>query len=301
MACGRYLLTALLFAARAQAQTPELDRARATFTEALADQEAGHADVALAKFRRVAEVRDTSQVEYRIGACLEALGQRRRALVAYDRSVRLGRGDAHAEDVVASANEHIATLASSMGKLALVTDSASQLDVRVDGEVISADELHAPLLLEPGQHTVDVTAAGKKPTHANVVLERAQRINLTVALADDETPSPPLPPSHTRRDVGIVFLGTAGAFAIGTGLSLWGRQNTIDIIKTDCPGDTCAISRQSEIEGLRSTANALGPVAIALGSAAVVAAGVGIVLVALGARRTSALLVPGGFTFAGTF
>src|SRR5579863_1396056 len=41
----------------------ELARARALFTDGLADQEAGRTASALEKFRQVAEVRDTSQVE----------------------------------------------------------------------------------------------------------------------------------------------------------------------------------------------------------------------------------------------
>src|SRR5689334_4421074 len=123
----------LLSAAGARAQTPELDRARATFGEALVDQEAKRYAVALDKFRHVAEVRDTPQVEYRIGMCLEALGERRAAIVAYDHAAHLGRGDAQAQDVVTAANDHIATLATDMGKLGITAHGADAPDVRIDG------------------------------------------------------------------------------------------------------------------------------------------------------------------------
>src|SRR6478609_1699825 len=113
------LAVALLLPRIGFAQTPDLDKARAMFGEALADQDAKRYAVALDKFRHVADVRDTAQVEYRIGSCLEALGERRAAVVAYDHAAHLGRGDAQAQDVVASANEHIATLANDMGKLGI--------------------------------------------------------------------------------------------------------------------------------------------------------------------------------------
>jgi hypothetical protein len=71
------VLAALLTTRAAPAQSSDLDRARALFAEALSDQEAGRTAMALEKYRRVAEVRDTAQVEYRIGTCLEGLGSRR--------------------------------------------------------------------------------------------------------------------------------------------------------------------------------------------------------------------------------
>lgn len=297
-----------LLSSLASAQTPDLDRARATFTEALADQEAGRFAVALEKFRRVAEVRDTAQVEYRIGACLEALGQRRLALIAYDHAAHLGRGDPQAQDVVTSANDHIASLAVDMGKLGIAVRGTGVFDVRVDGTPMSADELGAAIVLEPGEHVVEVTAPQMKPARATVNLARGKRLELTVDLAPEkrELPPPPPPPSHARQNVGWVLVATGAALGIGAGVSLWVRNDLIDTIKSDCTGNTsplvCPSSRYNEIEGMRSTANTLAPMAAVMGGVALASAVVGVVLVAMGPQRhVSAMLSPTSFTLRGTF
>jgi hypothetical protein len=260
------------------------------FGEALADQEAKRYGVALDKFRRVAEVRDTAQVEYRIGSCLESLGERRAAVVAYDRAAHLGRGDAQVQDVVASANEHIATLAADMGKLEITVHGSDAPDVRIDGTPASSDELSAAIVLEPGDHVVEVTAPHMKATRASVTLTSGKKLDLTIDLVAEKPIEPPLLPppplSHKRQWIGVALIGAGAAFAIGMGIALFERNSLIDTIKTDCPwnGTTylCVSSERSDVESMRSTANALAPIAAVLGGVALACAGVGITLVVMG-------------------
>jgi hypothetical protein len=233
----------------------------------------------------VAEVRDTAQVEYRIGSCLEALGERRAAVVAFDHAAHLGRGDAQAQDVVASANEHIATLAADMGTLGITIHGADAPDVRVDGTPTSSDELAAAIILEPGDHVVEVTAPRMKPARANVTLTRGKKLDLTVDLVEKPIEQPLLPPptvSRTRQWIGVVFIGTGAAFAIGTGIALFERSSLIDTIKADCPNNVCVSSEKPDIEYMRSTANLLAPLAAIFGGVALACAGVGITLVVMG-------------------
>ncbi len=298
-----------LLSSLASAQTPDLDRARATFTEALADQDAGRFAMALEKFRRVAEVRDTAQVEYRIGTCLEALGQRRMAIVAYDHAAHLGRGDVQAQDVVTAANNHIAALAADMGKLGIAIRGSDSPDVRVDGTPVAADEIAAAIVLEPGEHVVEVTAPQMKPVRATVNLAPGKRLDLTVDLVAEKAVDlrpPPTIVSHARQNVGFVLLATGAAFAIGAGVSLFVRHDLIDTIKADCPGNSsplvCPASMYNEIEGMRSTANTLAPVAVVLGSVALATAAAGVVLVAMGPQKQiSAVLSPTAFALRGVF
>ena len=254
------------------------------FAEALGDQEAGRTEVALGKFRRVADVRDTAQVEYRIGTCLETLGQRRAALIAYDHSTRLGRGDAEAVDVVASANDHIAKLATSMGKLSLdVRGAKDAVTVQVDGQPIDSEEVHSDIVLEPGPHAVAVTAPLMKPAYAKVTVEQAQRVVLDVELVPETPPRP----SYARRNLGIGLLAGGAAVGIGVGVTLLVRQNLIDTIKSDCPGDVCPTALHDSVESMRSTATALMPLAITLGVVAIVAGGIGGLLIGLGPTRVT--------------
>ncbi len=276
---------ALLLSRAAFAEAPDLERARALFGEALADEEAKRYAIALEKFHRVAEVRDTAQVEYRIGSCLEALGERRAAVVAYDHAAHLGRGDAQAEDVVASANEHIATLTAEMGKLGITIRGAAAPAVRVDGASVSVDDL-AAIILEPGDHVVDVTAPHARPARANVTVVRGKKLDLTVDLVAEKLIEPPSlappPVSHERVWIGVAFIGAGAAFAIGMGVSLFVRNDSIDTIKTDCPNNVCFTSQKNDVESMRSTANALAPLAAVLGGVALACAGVGLTLVAMG-------------------
>jgi hypothetical protein len=186
---------------------------------------------------------------------------------------------------VTSANEHISTLAASMGKLAIVVHGADSPQVHIDGDPIGEGELRGAVVLEPGNHAVDVSAAGKKPAHTSVAIERGVRVDLSVDLVPD-APPPQAPPSYTRRNVGIVLLGVAGAVGIGAGVALLVRQNTIDTIKADCPNQSglnvCPITLHDQIESMRATAGTLGPVALTMGAIGIATAAVGAVLIALG-------------------
>ncbi len=292
----------------ASAQTPELDRARALFTAALQQQQDGHPDLALGQFRQVAAVRDTSQVEYRIGTCLESLGKRRDAVVAYDRAAHLGRGDPKAADVVDAANARIAALARSMGTLEVTVQgaAANRAELAVDGEALTPDQRRAPLLLEPGNHDVRVTAPGTLPASASVAVVAGGRAGVTVVLA----PVPPPPPAATwnaRRLGGVVTMG-AGVVALGgMGVALWVRHDRIAQVQTDCPGNVCPSSLRGEVESARSDAHAMEPVAAILGGVGAAALALGIVLVAWPshgrAAAPSAWLTPtpGGLAAGGTF
>jgi hypothetical protein len=177
--------------------------------------------------------------------------------------------------------------------------------VRDDGTPVAADELASAIVLEPGEHIVEVTAPGMKPARAAVNLAGGKRLELTVDLVAEKTVTPPSV-SHARQNVGFVLLATGAAFAIGAGISLWVRNDRIDTIKSDCTGNTsplvCPASMHDQIEGMRSTANALAPLAAVLGGVALATAGAGIVLVAMGPQKhVSAMLLPTSFALRGVF
>jgi len=289
-----------------------LEHARAVFDDALKDEQAGRSDVALEKFRQVAAVRDTAQVEFRVASCLDALGRKREALAAYELAVRLGRGDAQVKDVVDAANDRMSKLAATMGKVEIDVRGASadRAEVRVDGELLTREELKAPLLFDAGPHTLEVQAPEARPARMTVNVTAGGRAPVSVQLAPAPAPAPVVAPvvpvtSNTRRDVGIALLVAGGASAIGAGVALFFRHDTIAAIQADCPNDTCPRSRQSEIEGLRTTALVLGPVAWVAAGLAVAGLASGIVLIALGPTKTSPAAwlapAPGGMALGGRF
>ncbi len=301
-------LMMLLATVRVRAQTTnDLDRARALFAEALADQEAGRVPTALEKFRRVAEARDTAQVEYRIGSCLETLGQKRAALVAYDRAAHIGRGEANAQDVVASANDHITALATHMGKVHVVVRGAADVAVAIDGTRVADDELASSVTLEPGEHTIEVTAPGAHTAHASITIEQGQRRELAIDLDREPARTDAQIPvtTYARRNVGWVIGGVGIAFAIAAGVTLGAREGLIGSIESNCPNNLCPASLHDSIEGMRSEAMTLGPVAAAfagIGGAAIVVGGV---LVLLGPEHRTIAFAPtrdgGMLVLRGTF
>jgi hypothetical protein len=292
MGHARLIALAVVFVAtHAAAQTGDLDRARALFAEALRDEDAGRVAVALEKFRAVATTRDTAQVEYRIAACLESLGQKRAALVAYDRATHVGRGDATAADVVASANEHVAALASRMGKIHIAVHGSSSPAVSVDGVRIADEELASAVTLEPGEHIIDVSAADAKPAHSTVVVVQGQRGEVVIDLAPNIRANEPViaSSSYARRNVGLAVGATGLAIALVAGVMLVVRESLIGQIETTCPNDVCPISQHDSIESMRSEAVTLGPVAAVVGGVGAAAVLVGGVLALLGPQRAIAI------------
>ncbi len=124
-------------------------------------------------------------------------------------------------------------------------------------------------------------------------------------------------PSSTgsgRRTWGFVALGTGGALLVTSGVVLLLRHNDIATLDDACNnGGVCPRSREAELTRVRSRAVTEGPVAAVLAAGGLVAAGVGVWLLASApdARAAStrhrpvigAFATPssGGVDLAGTF
>ena len=129
---------AVLRAGEARTQTEDgLAAARKLFTEAVADEDAKLYGKALEKFRRVAAVKDTANVHYRVASCLEGLGRRAEALASYQAAQRLGGGDPAAAEVVHAAAERAQLLDRALPRLAVLVppDAPPGTQVRVDDKL----------------------------------------------------------------------------------------------------------------------------------------------------------------------
>jgi hypothetical protein len=324
-------------AAPAQAQTKsELAAARNLFQEAVTDEQAKRFDVALEKFRQVQAVRDTTHVRYRIAACLEALGKLGESSASYEAAIQLGEADAKSSDVVRSAKERIAELKKRMPALTITLSEKAPPDaeVEVDHEKIPSSALGAPLALDPGVHDVSGSATNVPPFHTSLTLAEGARVSLVVPLDRPavaavtpapmlvERPTPADPDKHPmpsstdggRRTWGFVALGTGGALLVTSGVVLLLRHNDIATLDDACHnGGVCPRSREAELTRVRSRAVTEGPVAGVLAAGGLVAAGIGVWLLASGpdAKATSARQRPvvgafatpsaGGVDLAGTF
>ena len=96
--------------------------------------------------------------------------------------------------------------------------------IEIDGEPVPVPKVYLPQYLDPGEHTVAVTAPGKKrsSTSFRVVGSGSEQIVVVPSLEDEVAkvfaPNPPqiLVDDHaTRRGIGWVTLGVGAAAAIG--------------------------------------------------------------------------------------
>jgi len=314
---------------RAQAED-ELAAARKLFTEAVADQDARHYDAALEKFRRVAAVRNTANVRYRIASCLEGLGRLAEALGGYQEAARLGEADRSAAEVVRAASERAGQLDRVVPRLVLVVpaDAPPGTEVRVDDTLIGAAALADALPVDPGHHTIAATAPGDLPFRTGVTLAEGSRVSISVTLLpatsppplDASTPDAPAsvgvpPPPTPETPVGHgapagawVAFGLGGAFAAGAIVSLVLREDNLHTLDHDCaPAGSgkvsCPQSLSGPVDAASNAARVEGPLGIGLAAGAAVAAGVGVWLLVSapgdGVRVTPVVTQRGGMVVVG--
>ena len=241
---------------------------------ALAAQDSGQTEVALAKYERVAAVKATAQVEYRIASCYENLGQFRLAARAYETSARLGLGEAGAADVVTAANDRMAALALKLTRLSVTLRGmpAQGVDITLDGgETIARGELRAATLIDPGPHVVAAVGASSSTAPYAVFAVAGGRLDVEIELQPAVAPAPPAP---LPRDVGIAPLPPVGSgpmplvlavvgasLGVAAGVLLLVRGADIEHIRESCPGSICPLSREADVSSTRDRALWLGPVA----------------------------------------
>lgn len=287
--------------APAAAQSAEdLDAARKLFADAVADEDAKRYDTALEKFRRVAAVKDTANVRYRIASCLEALGRRAEALSNYEAAVKLGEQEKAAPDVMRASREHASELDRVIPRLSIVlpADAPPATEVRVDDAIVDRAAL-GNLPLDVGHHTIRATAPGDTPFETAVTLPEGGHVSITVTLTPAGQPAGPqggqtlgqgqgpgqpgggeqnpVVPPHPSHVGAWIAIGVGGALAVGSVVAFVLRQSNISTINTDCNQNlgACPPTHKPEVLDALSAAKWQGPLAIGLAAGAVVGIGIG--------------------------
>jgi hypothetical protein len=288
-----------LSAVGAAAQTDDdLAAARKLFAEAVADEDAKLYETALDKFRKVAAVKDTANVRFRVASCLEALGRRPEALASYEAAKRLGAGDATAVDAVRAATDRAAQIDRALPRLTVLVPSNAPPStvVQVDAATVDAAALHEGLPLEPGEHSVTATAPGDLPFRTGVTLAEGARVTITVALEPLPAPPPAMPPppptdqAARRTSSGApagawVAFSVGGVLAAGSIVSFALRASNLSTMNHDCQSTgsstlSCPASLSDTVNRARQAALIEGPLGIGLAAGAVVSAGLGVWLLA---------------------
>jgi hypothetical protein len=300
------------------AQTPEeLRAARELFQEAYKDEQEKRYDDALEKFRRVAKVRESASVRYRIATCLAGAGRLREARDMY-RALAAQKASLPASDheTADSAAENAAQIGRRIPRLSLRLADNPPPDVRVsvDGTPVPVSTTPRSIELDPGEHVILAAAPGSKTTEEHLTLaepDGGPDVARTISL-QPETPTGSSPTSSNgaaatgregaggggqggRSDVvPYVALGGGAVLVIVAGGLLVARENAISDIKAKCPANRCPTSTRSAVDSDRSRSELFGPLAVGVGVVGLAAVGLGAyLLLRPKAPATITYLAPG--------
>jgi hypothetical protein len=275
------ILALAMIPAVSRAQTPEeLKQARELFQQAYKDEQEKRFADALEKFRKVAAVKETPAVRYRIGAVLEGSGRLREARDTF-RALAATRDQLKPEEqeIAASAAERVLDLDRRVPKLLVRAENAPP-DTRllVDGAPVPVTEQPHAVELDPGEHLVAATAPGHRAFEGKVTLPERSEVPFPVVL-EKETP-PPSPPVAGNKTLAWIAIGAGAALAITGTVLLVDRESAIQDIKDACPGPdgSCPTISRQYVEDAESRAALFEPLGVSFIAVGAVAVGAGIYL-----------------------
>ncbi len=278
-------------AAQATPSPDQLKAAREMFQDAYKDEQEKRYTQALDKFQRVAAVKESASVRYRIGSVLEALGRLResrdsfRALAATKPNLT-----GPEKEIADNAAERAHLLDKKIPRLVLRLQPNPPADARVsiDGAPVPASTTPRDIELDPGEHHVLASSPTSKLTETKVTLTEGGQVEVMVLL-ESNAPSPPPPPpveppapEPPRRNNTLAYVAIgAGGVLLVTGLVLLGiREGDVSDIKKGCGADgACpAGSDRSGLQSKHDQAALFGPLGIGVGIMGLAAAGTGVFL-----------------------
>jgi hypothetical protein len=213
-------------------------------------------------------------------------------------------GRANQADRVRFARQHADEVEKALSRLTLEAKAAQGVEVTLDGRTIGAAALGSAIPVDPGPHTIQATAAGKKPWSGNVVAEKGPASQtVTIPPLADEAPAatapapaptaqaqperPPPEPSgpSAQRLTGFV-VGGVGLVVLGVG-AYFGVRTLDKKAEGDklCSGAACS-QAGLDAENDAHTAATISTIGVGLGAAALVT-GLVLVLTAPSSRKTT--------------
>ena len=157
------------FAQQKDPSPEELSAAREMFQEAYKDEQEKRFAQALEKFQRVAAVKESASVRYRIGSVLEQLGRIREARDSF-RALAASSANATGPNqaIAANAAERAHQLDRKIPKLVLRLQANPPADTRVsvDGAPVPASTTPTRIELDPGEHVIRPARRPRSPPRA---------------------------------------------------------------------------------------------------------------------------------------
>jgi hypothetical protein len=282
-----------------RAEPSDQDRALATtlFDEAKALLGDGHVAEACRKLEESERLDPLPGTKLNLAVCLEREGKTASALAEFREARVLAQRDQRL-DRVELADQHIKDLEGRLSGLVIAVDpgaATADLTIARDGTVLGNAAWGVRIPVDPGEHTVEASAAGKKPLRVAVTVGAdGDTQTVTIGALEDEAPPPPPAPAvvpppivpsaadaarveaprglSTRRTVAVA---AAGVGVVGVGLGTFFGVRAI--VKHDDRDATCTTTPCS------STSVSLNDQAKFAADASTVSFAVGVVGLAAGA------------------
>jgi hypothetical protein len=265
----------LAVGAAARAQQPgDVARAEQAFKQALADEQAGAYDKALAELAQAGQLaqKQTPQLLYHQGVCNAKLGHllaaREQLRTAADRAQQEGL-----ENVMTQSKAQLADVQPRIAGITLAKPAQGTVTaVTVDGADATA-KLGTQVDVDPGSHVLHVTYAEGAAQDLNVTLAEGEHRDVAIpapaapstaatnpsttnegAAAPVQTSSPETPPTApsgaSSRTIGWILVGGGAAFVAGGAVMWILRGNEISTLDPQCGAShqQCPSSAQSDID-----------------------------------------------------
>jgi hypothetical protein len=172
----------------------EIEAARALFEEARRDEAARRWGEALVKFRRILATKDTASLRFHLAYCEENMGLVASAARDYERAAELAQATKGPDRklIAEDSAKSVAELGPRVPKLTIELPAGVEgASVSVDGEPVPADKAGSALPLDPGHHTIEASAPGKRAFRREVRLVERERHTLSVLFEPAVAPAPP--------------------------------------------------------------------------------------------------------------
>jgi hypothetical protein len=167
------------------------EQARSRFDEGLRQLEAGNWQDACLAFDASLTCRSRASTQVNVAACREHENKLYEALLGYQRALLLERNPSTAHSLEEKIRAQIRRLEERVPRLVLLCEvPLERLTVAVDDRELSAAELRAPLLVDPGKHRLLVGAPGYRQEKIDVVVDAGEtyRLELKLTVAGDAEP-----------------------------------------------------------------------------------------------------------------
>jgi hypothetical protein len=279
-------LASSAWAATARGDPDENQRAAALFDEGRRLVERGQVSEACPKFAESQRVDPGIGTQLWLADCYESVGQTASAWMTFKEAA--AEAALHKDGREKVGRERAAALESKLSRMMIVVSdraAAQGLEVKRDGMTVALAEWGTGVPLDPGEHTLAVSAPGRQPWSTTVQLAaRPETLQVTVpplepVSPDAELRSPPAPPAltlvagapprssepvpHAGHTVRVIEVTLAGAGVVGLGVGTFFSIDAKSTYDASNRGGHCSAGNQCDATGQADRADARSKAAVA--------------------------------------